>query len=419
MTSTARASALADGPGVAVNVADALASHEERDRRWARVRAAMAAERIDLLVAIPQAVPADVHYLAAEHGAVLFPLEGEPEIILGGEDSHLAVDRPGWIERRSSATANGSSRVPYGRAIADRLRSVRPGSRVGLVGLAGNPYTNVRLPEGYLTHTSVVRVLEVLGDAHVVDGTAVVAEARHVRSGAEIEAFRASAALAESAASAIGNAFVLGAAQADAYRAGMQALLEPGVTEVNLAWCPGTWGRPRPRLVGPPRGDITNGLCVGAEIFPGVHGYVAQVAQPFIAGQPQDDQVEAFELNIAAFEATRAALRPGATWREVRRSALAVATGTRWQVCFLLHSGPDGPLFVPNEDYDEMLGVEVQRDAVFVCKPHVYPAGDAPYVARSHDIAWGDTVVVRPGGAERLGTRPPSYTIAGSADPVP
>jgi Xaa-Pro aminopeptidase len=378
----------------------------------------MAAERIDLLVALPQSVPADVHYLAHEHGAVLFPLEGEPAIILGGEDSHLAVDRQGWIEERSSATSNGSSRVPYGRVVADRLRSVKPGTRVGLVGLAGNAYTNVRLPEGYLTHTSVVQMLAALGDAHVVDGTAAMARARHVRSAAEVDAFRTSVALAESAASAIGDAFVVGASQADAYRAGMQALLEPGVTELNLAWCPGTWGRPRPRLVGPPPGDISDGLCVAAEIFPGMHGYVAQVAQPLIAGEPAPEQVDAFELNIAAFEATCGALRPGATWREVRRAALAVADGTRWQVCFLLHSGPDGPLFVPNERNDDMLDAEVQRDAVFVCKPHVHPAGE-PYLARSHDVAWGDTIVVTPGGAERLGTRAQSVTLAGPGAGVP
>ena len=33
-------------------------------------------------------------------------------------------------------------------------------------------------------------------------------------------------------------------------------------------------------------------------------------------------------------------------------------------------------------------------------------SGQSDEVARSHELTWGDMVVVRPGGAERLGTRP-------------
>jgi len=60
----------------------------ERDRRWTRVRAGMAERGIDLLIVLPQSDPIDVLYLSGgEQGAILVPRDGEPWILLGGEDS--------------------------------------------------------------------------------------------------------------------------------------------------------------------------------------------------------------------------------------------------------------------------------------------------------------------------------------------
>ena len=168
----------------------------------------------------------------------------------------------------------------------------------------------------------------------------------------------------------------------------------------------GPWGAPRRRHVGAPAGRVDRGLCIAVESFPGVHGYVAQVAHPFVVGAPDAQQREAFAANCEVVDATLAALRPGRRWGEVRAAAESRLEGTPWQLCFLVHCGPDGPLFLPNESDPELLEEEVHEGAVLVCKPHVYPRSEAAYVARSFDLAWGDTVVVRADGAERLGTRP-------------
>ena len=140
---------------------------------------------------------------------------------------------------------------------------------------------------------------------------------------------------------------------------------------------------------------------------------MTQVAEPFFAGTILPEQQEAFDLNIAAFEATRAALVPGATWRDVETAALAVADGTDWQVSFLLHGGFDGPLFIPVDSHDDVLDDRIEADTVFIAKPTVFPRSAERVVVRSHDVSWGDMVVVKDGGAERLGTRPQrliSYT---------
>ena len=82
---------------------------------------------------------------------------------------------------------------------------------------------------------------------------------------------------------AIGEAFSIGKAQADAYRAGIAAMLQPGLGVPSIAWCPGPWKTPRPRIVGTPPGDVFDGLCVAAEIMPGSR-MMTQVAEPFFAG---------------------------------------------------------------------------------------------------------------------------------------
>ncbi len=104
----------------------------ERDRRWGRVRAGMAERGIDLLIVLPQSDPIDVLYLSGgEQGAVLFPVEGDPWILLGGEDSNLAVEREGWITQRESATPFGSTKVPYGEAVADKLERAEAEAAAG------------------------------------------------------------------------------------------------------------------------------------------------------------------------------------------------------------------------------------------------------------------------------------------------
>ncbi|WP_286274922.1 M24 family metallopeptidase [Mycobacterium antarcticum] len=384
----------------------------ERDRRWGRIRKEMAEQGIDLLVVLPESNADDVLYVAQEMGAVLFPLDGDPWIVIGGEDSNLAVARHGWIDQRTSATASGVNRFSYGTAVADALERLQINPRrVAVAGLDGSRYSHVRSLDGYVVHATIVRIMAVLSGAELVNGSDVLGLARYVKSEAEIDAVRFGVNAAEAAASLIGDAYRVGADQAAAYRAGYAALLQPGLTGAagpvpNIAWCPGQWGEHRPRMVSVPSGKIDDGLCVTVEIVAVSRGYFAQTAQSFIAGEVSAEQREAFALNIAAFNAARDALLPGVTWREVKEATLAVATGTGWAVTFLLHGGPHGPMLIPHDRHDDWLDDEVEENTVHMCKPHVYPAAQSDEMARSHELTWGDMVVVRPDGAQRLGTRP-------------
>ena len=149
----------------------------ERDRRWSRVRDGMTERDIDLLIVLPESNPIDVLYLSGgEQGAILVPLDGDPWILLGGEDSNLAVEREGWISQRESATPFGSTKVPYGAAVADKLQRLGwTTPRVAIAGLDGNLYSHVRSADGYAIYSSVRRIIDALDGAEIVNGAPVMA----------------------------------------------------------------------------------------------------------------------------------------------------------------------------------------------------------------------------------------------------
>ncbi len=70
-------------------------------------------------------------------------------------------------------------------------------------------------------------------------------------------------------------------------------------------------------------------------------------------------------------------------------------------------AGDDGPIITGHAKDPKQLGVPVRERMVFILKPQVHTASD------SHNITWGDTVVVTPSGGRRLGTREHGIVIAG------
>ena len=146
----------------------------------------MAERGIDLLIVLPQSDPIDVLYLSGgEQGAIVFAADADPWILLGGEDSNLAVEREGWISQRESATPFGSTKVPYGAAVADKLErlSLKP-PRVGIAGLDGDLYSHVRSADGYAIYSSVRRIIDVLEGCEIVNASPVMSRSlREERSG--------------------------------------------------------------------------------------------------------------------------------------------------------------------------------------------------------------------------------------------
>jgi Xaa-Pro aminopeptidase len=397
---------------MAGNAAQSGFTAEERDRRWAGVRALMARDGLDYLVVLPdRQLYGDAVYLALRLGAVVFPLDGEPTWIAPSMGHH--IPRNPWIADARKATETGTTAVPYGAAVGRRLRELNAGGRrVGLAGLTSSPLGLVRNPEGYARHSAVEQVRAAVPEATLVDASALLAEARYVKSEAEVEALRRSVVAGEAAVAALARSAAPGMPAADLYAAMVLAQYAAGAEDTQVAWGGGPWGAARQRTAAAPPGTVEAGWHLKNEVFPVVEGYVAQVAQPVFVGQPPADAQALGELGRAAFEAARAAMRPGTTWREVEEQARAVARGTPYAIEFLCHGrglGDDGPMFIPLEDHTQhpLWNAPLEENTVFVLKPYAYqPERGNDDWSNPYTVTWGDSVVVRAGGAERLGTRP-------------
>jgi len=387
---------------------------EERDHRWTRVRQLMAKQGVDLLIALPQWLQEDSLYLANEVGVVLFPLEGEPSLIIGGEGSNRAVAADGWIKDRGSATARGSTRVPYGEATAARLNEMKlAGKRVAVCGLRGSNLTLVRQPEGYVNYTTMLAIREAIPDAEIVDGTAILAPIRHIKSEAELDIMRDAIRVAEASAEALAKAVRPGVPQAEAFGQMLLEQMRCRADHAEASWCGGPWGEHKWRYTTPPPGLIEPHWYVLTEIGPTVQGYNCQISEPVVVGRPDPQAKEIWELGKAAFERASELMRPGATWGEVKSGVQTLATST-YNIEMLVHGrglGAEGPMLIPVDTDAHVRGEVLRAGSTFIVKPYAYPASGYAHVTRSHDVTWGDTVVVRDHGAERLGSRPHELVV--------
>jgi Xaa-Pro aminopeptidase len=401
--------------GIPPPINEPMFSVAERDRRWARLRELMGEAGIELLIVAPEWINSDALYIADTAGVTIFPLDGDPILILGGEGSSEAVKQPSWIDDRTSATSLGSNAVEYGRVTAEVLRTRGlVGRRTAIAGIRGGELSSVRQPEGYVGYTTVRRIAEAVGPEHVVDGTALLGRARYVKGPEEISRLTASVRVGEASLAAMAAAAREGVAQAEVYGQMLLAQVRAGADALHAAWAPGMWGEGRHRYVTTPPGILRRGTYVATELMPEIRGYQAQVAQPMVIGKPAARAREIFERNAAAFDAALSAMRPGQHWGDVFAAVAAAANGPDGSMLTLVHGrglGNDGPLLVPNRDAGYMAGQPILANTTFILKP-LLQAAEAPVPsARTHDVTWGDTIVVTETGARRLGSRPRELTI--------
>jgi Xaa-Pro dipeptidase len=380
----------------------------ERDRRWAVIRTLMEERGLDVIVVLPEWLTSDAMYIADTHGVTIFPREDEPTLILGGEASNLAVLQPSWVENRVSATDGGSTAAPYGAAAVEVLRRRGLlGGTIAVVGLRGHTLASVRQPDGYANYTTVQMIAEAAMEP-IIDGTPVLAEARYVKSEEEIRRLGAALRIAERSLEAMVEASGPDVPQSDVVAEMVAAQMRAGADEPHVAWMPGRWGEDRHRYVTPPPGVLSLGTYVSVELMPEIRGYQAQAAQPLVIGEPDPQAEEIFELNARAFDRAMESLRPGGTWGEVEQSVTALAEETPYVINLLLHGrglGNDGPLLIPVGSHAFARDFPITENTVFILKPFAAPRGLKSYITRAFDVTWGDTIVVRSNGAQRLGTR--------------
>ncbi|MBV8087715.1 MAG: aminopeptidase P family protein [Chloroflexi bacterium] len=382
---------------------------EERDRRWKGVREQMSKQGVDVLLALPQWLTEDAMYLSNQVGVVIFPVDSDPALIIGGEGSNRAVSAEGWIQDRSSATERGSTRVAYGEAAARKLKDLGlDKKRIAIAGLRGSNITLVRQPEGYANYTTVNAIREALPDAQIVDGTPVIAPVRHAKSEAELAIMRDAVRIAEASADALFEHARPGVPQAEAFGQMLLEQMRCRADNAEASWCGGHWGEHKWRYTTPPPGLIEPRWYILTEIGPTLQGYNCQISEPFVVGPPDQQAREVFELGHAAFDRTVELMKAGNTWGDVKSGVQKLASKD-YEIELLVHGrglGAEGPMLIPVDTHQHAMNMELVAGSTFVVKPYAFPTGGYAHVTRSHDTTWGDTVVVRDSGAERLGTRP-------------
>ena len=376
----------------------------ERNRRWARVRALMAHDRLDVIVAVPHTGHHDhfsaySRYLTGlggfsfEVGAV-FPRDGRVTAFVVPD---VAPEK--WRAQQDWVDDIRTSGRAFGEGIIDRLRELgmnRP--RIGLAGLTGVP----RFADGIVAHGFYEKLRQSFPEAILSDCTSLLDRARYTKGPEEIEFLRRSVAQAEAAIAAMTAKARPGIAETTVYAAMLSAMIERG-SEIPamIMWSAG----PPESLVsaGPPTSRrFAASDFIRVEVEGRCAGYCGQVTQMAVLGPVPASYREMWHIQQEALALCCDLARPGVTLGELAAKTEAFAEGTSCRIRFLMHGrgvGDDAPMYVFSADEQTKRWV-LEENASFIIKPVVTREGHT-------QVVWGDSVIITAAGAQRLGRLSP------------
>ncbi len=376
-------------------------SSAERERRWGRVRALMARDRLDVIVAVPHTGHHDhfsaySRYLTGlggfsfEVGAV-FPLQGAVTAFVVPD---VAPNR--WRAQQDWVDDIRTSGRAFGDGIIERLKELGISrARIGLAGLDGVP----RFADGIVAHGFYEKLRQAFPEAILSDCTSLLDLARYTKGPEEIAFLRRSVAQAEAAIAAIKAIARPGVAETTVYAAMLSAMIEQG-SEIPamIMWSAGV---PESLVsAGPPSSRrFAAGDFIRVEVEGRCAGYCGQVTQMAVLGRVPASYRDMWRIQQEALALCRDLARPGITLGELAAKTEAVAAGTPCRIRFLMHGrgvGDDAPMYVFSAD-EQTKRWALEENASFIIKPVVTREGHTQVVA-------GDSVVITGAGAQRLGT---------------
>ena len=286
----------------------------ERDRRWAAVRAEMAAR--DLAVIVLWGWPtmwdfytANARYLApiggnAEFNVLVFPAEGEPTAIVQMptflEGWRAAQDWVGDVRPRTRTWAD---------SVASRLKELKlDGGRIGMDGLAG-PLD----PDGWLPHDVFTRLTSLLPNASIVRLDDMLEKVRSIKSAEELDTLRQAARLGDLMLATCRDIARPGVKECEVYAGMMEAMVANGGEEPTLfLWNCDRYPYPHPFRV-PTARPMERGDLIICEMHPKYGGYFTHVERTYCLGEPEPQQLSIYDGCIAAYERGLENFGPGKT----------------------------------------------------------------------------------------------------------
>jgi Xaa-Pro aminopeptidase len=387
--------------------ASAVLSLDERDHRWAKVRALMAREGVDVIVCFPctsshDRGAADSRYLTqlgenADETNVAFPIEGEVTAWLsrGG-----VWPTSNWLTR-ILPTPRGTG----GATISTWLREhpQYQSSKIAIAALDSTPLARVRAIEGEAPWRSVEILKNAFPKAQFISASPILGQARYQKSEEEVSFLRKGTHIAELTAESLHQYAREGVRERHVYAQMMFTSADAGGTFTPMfGWVSGPLGRTYHRIEQPTLRTLKRGDVIECEIEGRWGGYVAQVDRTAIIGPAPQDLKDGMQLVFESFQRMVEKMRPGATMREILEAGKIRGMNGRAHVEPILHGrglGDDGPLLAGRFD-ETVLDIQAASNCTYILKPGLNLDGVADY------CRWGDTVVVGSQGAQRLGTSP-------------
>jgi Xaa-Pro dipeptidase len=321
-------------------------SQADIDRRYARVREALARDGLDAALVCGTeytGFEGQVTYLSGfqivhRYAYVVLPLEGDPTIVFPAEARYVGVHGTSWIEDQVFADHPGVW-------LADRLR----GQRVGVYGM---------------DYVMTVRDFAAMGDAaELVPWELEFDHARAVKSGEELESVRDSVRINTEGFHAFREAYEPGRTAAEVLAPAERLFVEEGCGRLTMNMV----------LVGPEfaiaRDDIVlEDFCIPSLEIAGPGGHWVEVSRAL--GTPSAEVGRMYEAYQEYFEAAKEALRPGATANDVHRS---VSKGFLDRGYHLGHvTGHSiGMTMIEFPKIGEGVETELEANMVFSMHPHV------------------------------------------------
>jgi Xaa-Pro aminopeptidase len=393
----------------------------ERDRRWKAVRAAMAAENIDVIV-VPNNTghsmdfQANARYLSHVGGggdadvAVVFPLEGEVTAI-------ATSAAPRWPTVQDWTRDIREADRAYGRVAAERLKELKvENGPIGIAGLGAG----TRSPEGTILHGFWLALKDAFPETPFVDATDIMRTVRYVKSQEEIDALRKSCEIIEKGIEAKIAAAVPGAVDWEVWGAALGAMMRHGSEiPVHQNWLSGA--NPVRTLTRPTFRVLERGDLIINELEANWMGYRSQIVQPVYVEVANPLHMELIKIQRELFNGLLEMFRPGVSVQEIIEATAKIGQkvipksgpGVGAVAKITMHgrgAGDDGPIIAGGKMTPENLAVELQENMVFIFKPSIDTTleNGEPTTCR-----FGDTILVTKSGGERLGTRPHDLAVSG------
>jgi Xaa-Pro aminopeptidase len=343
-----------------------VSEREEVERRYARVRAAMAQHELDGLVVCGSeytGFEGAVRYMSGfrivhRYAYVLLPADGQPVCVYPKEARYVGDHREPWVEQ-------GVFPDSPGHWLHDRVRTLG-WKRVGVYGL---------------DYVMPVRDYAALagGPFELVPFDREFDHARAVKSAAEMRSVRASMALNEEGFWAVHDAYEPGRTQAHVMASAEALFAERGTYRTTMDMV--LWGRrgaatPEFRFPDHEQTIRPDDLLLYSLEIAGPGGHWVEFSRPLTRGELSRATQAMVEAYTEYFEAARATMRAGATAHELHRAVSRPFADRGFPLGHVTgHS--IGMTMIEFPRIGEGEDVELEEDMVLSMHPHAIAEGDA------------------------------------------